>query len=96
MEIIILLYKLLKRIFFNLFIEINNTFNNLKLNNHHHMTTILKQKPEYFINEIVNDLCNKKMINSEDFLILNNNIKNIDKRITLIDKRINNNFNNYN
>ena len=78
----------MKTIYFNLFIEINNNFNELKLNRYHHISTIISKKPQEFINEIVDDLCDKIDIKITDNIISQNHINNIDKRIDMINNKI--------
>jgi hypothetical protein len=74
------MYKLLKRMFSNLLISINDDFNKLKRNSYYQITTIVKKKPEVFIGELVDDLCSKTTM-SVDYKNIQINIRNMDKRI---------------
>lgn len=74
------MYKLLKRIFSNLLIDIHNDFKILKRNSYYRMTTVIKKDPAVFISQIVDDLCGISTMNI-NFKDINKNIKNMDKRI---------------
>jgi hypothetical protein len=78
-----LMYKLLKRFSSNLFLKINNNFNNLKLNKYYDIKTLLKNGHTNFINNFVDDLCNQKNIK---ITIIDENFNKIDKKIDKLEK----------
>jgi len=88
---ILLLYKFLKRLFMNLFIIITNEYNNLKLNRHYHVSSLLKKSPTEFISNIIEDLCNKKILDSEHIpenFDINKKFINLDEKIKKINNKL--------
>lgn len=82
-----LLFKLLKRIFSNILIKLNSSFDNLKLNRYHHATTMIKNGPKEMVDNLVDDLCRTNYFDNISEKDLNNFNK-IDKRIENLNKNI--------